>query len=139
MKEGMPTWYSFSWLRDRSRDSSQLEVAAATYCSWILEIRSFVRPNAVIPSVSASIYLYLELVAGDNLPVRHWPYSELLAKSSPCATMTPPKFPIGKSFSLSSPSLRFEMALTYAAMALFRRSIPTKCVSIRIWTSTKGS
>lgn len=47
-----------------------------------------------------------------NLLIRHCPYSEFPSKSSPWATMLLPRWAIGRVFSLSSPSLRLEIALT---------------------------
>jgi hypothetical protein len=58
-----------------------------------------------------------DIVFQDSL-IRHCPYSEFPSKSSPWATMLVPKWAIGRVFSLSSPSLRFEMALTYEVMDL---------------------
>lgn len=46
MVKGRLTWYSFICARDRSVDSSQLEVAFATYVSWRRAILSLARPSA---------------------------------------------------------------------------------------------
>lgn len=64
-----------------------------------------------------------------HVQVKHWPNSEVTSKSSPWSTMELPKWAIGSDLSLSSPSLRFEIAFTYAVMDLCKRSVPARHVS----------
>lgn len=68
---------------------------------------SFIGPAHTSTKVSIG-----QTARGVGLLIRHWPNCESSSKSSPWWTMEDPKYPTGKDFSLSSPSLRLDKDLT---------------------------